>query len=89
MIVKLAPLPGAFVTEISPLCCSIIRRVIASPNPVPCCRVVKNGLNILCRFSLEIPFPVSVNTSTTDPDLSLTGLFDFDSTVKVPPCGMA
>jgi hypothetical protein len=46
-------------TSILPPCSSIIFFVMDNPSPVPSDRVEKKGLNILGRFSLGIPMPVS------------------------------
>src|SRR6185369_65646 len=49
-IVKTVPLPSSLSTLIAPPCCVTSLWQIASPSPVPCAFVVKNGVNILPRI---------------------------------------
>lgn len=53
------PFPTLLSTIILPPCASTSLLHIASPNPVPFDLVVKNGLKSFCKFSSDIPTPVS------------------------------
>jgi len=52
---------GLFLTEIFPLCCSLIFLHLAKPNPVPFCLIVKSDSNILSMNSLGMPTPENRN----------------------------
>ena len=61
---ELAPDPGTR-TFIVPPCSRTMSRVIASPNPLPVARVVKNGSKIRPRAISSMPLPVSLTTTRT------------------------
>jgi hypothetical protein len=54
-----APSPGREFTSIMPPCARTTPSAIASPSPVPCPRVVKNGSNIRACVSEAMPGPLS------------------------------
>lgn len=81
---NLAPLPFCEVKRrAEPPASSMRLRTIARPSPVPLCRVVKNGSQILARVSAAMPGPLSFTANTTSPFSSK------DSTVTWPPLGVA
>jgi len=57
VIVKIV---GGDLTEIVPLCASIMHLTLTNPNPVPCCLVVNIGSNISGKSFLAIPLPESL-----------------------------
>jgi hypothetical protein len=60
---ELAPDPTALRTFIAPPCSRTISRVVASLNPLPVARVVKNGSKIRPRAASSMPLPVSLTTT--------------------------
>src|SRR5260370_10414127 len=79
---NLAPLPfceGASCAE--PPASSIRFRTIASPRPVPRCRVVKKGSQIFASISRGMPGPLSVTAN------SISSPSAKDSIITQPPAG--
>jgi hypothetical protein len=62
---KRLPMPGVLDTFIAPRCSLTISRTVASLNPLPVGRVVKNGSKIRSMIAPSMPFPASLTAIRT------------------------